>query len=243
MTLYDLLLSSPTAFRMKPAMATLTLLMSLVAASAHAGYPAQNIASMCAAKADGHEHWVALCDAGASSARAAFGMLAERVPPAKRTELGLYLSAADAAQMAKEYPAEVLFLDIRTREEVAFLGMPTIADANVPFMVMNPFGEWDERRNTYAMEVNSTFGTEVAVRLAQKGLDQSAPVLLICRSGDRSAKAANYLAQLGYKAVYSVIDGYEGDIGSDGRRSVNGWKNEGLPWNYRLDKAKMVLTR
>ena len=65
----------------------------------------------------------------------------------------------------------------------------------------------------------------------------------IARSGDRSAAAANLLAQAGFKSVYSVVDGYEGDLAKDGpkagQRVVNGWKNAGLPWTYKLDKAKM----
>lgn len=225
---------------LKPAVKTLSGL--LLCASAHAGTYVDNITDMCAAKADGYEHWAALCDTGASSARAPSSVVADRLPVGKRTELGLYLSAADAAQFAQKHPDAVLFLDIRTREEAAFLGMPTIADANVPFMVMSPLGKWDERRNSYAMEANPTFAAEVAARLAEKGLDRNAHILLLCRSGERSARAANLLQQQGYTAVYSIIDGYEGDMGPDGRRSVNGWKNEGLPWNYKLEKAKMALT-
>jgi rhodanese-related sulfurtransferase len=66
---------------------------------------------------------------------------------------------------------------------------------------------------------------------------------LICRSGDRSAAAANLLAEAGLKNVYSVVDGFEGDLATQGpkagQRVVNGWKNAGLPWSYNLDKEKM----
>jgi hypothetical protein len=45
--------------------------------------------------------------------------------------------------------------------------------------------------------------------------------------------------------VYTVIDGFEGDVGKDGpqagQRVVNGWKNDGLPWTYKLDKDKLYL--
>lgn len=222
---------------------SMTLAVMVFAVSAHAGPQTQNIADMCAAKADGHEHREALCNAGDVSVRGVSTVSPERVPAAKKTDLGLYLAAVDAAKMIKEHPKDVLFLDVRTREEAAFLGMPTVVDANVPYMVPNSFAEWDERRNTFALEVNGAFAADVAERLAQKGLGRDAHVVLICRSGDRSAKAASLLAKLGYTTVYSVIDGYEGDMGSDGRRSVNGWKNEGLPWSYKLEKTKMVMTK
>ena len=67
-------------------------------------------------------------------------------------------------------------------------------------------------------------------------------MLLICRSGDRSARAANLLSQLGYTSVYTVVDGFEGDAVAAGekrgQRIVNGWKNAGLPWSYDLGKAR-----
>lgn len=72
-------------------------------------------------------------------------------------------------------------------------------------------------------------------------------MILMCRSGKRSAKAANMLADAGYTKVYSVVDGYEGDKvkkGEDkGKRMKNGWKNAGLPWIYSLDRDYMYFTR
>ena len=68
-------------------------------------------------------------------------------------------------------------------------------------------------------------------------------IIVMCRCGDRRSLTANILTDLGYKKVYSVVEGYEGDMAKDGpnkgRRMINGWKNDGLPWSYDLDKAKM----
>lgn len=52
----------------------------------------------------------------------------------------------------------------------------------------------------------------------------------MCRSGERSARVVDALAEAGYLLAVNVIDGFEGELGSDGKRSVNGWKNAGLPW-------------
>jgi rhodanese-related sulfurtransferase len=79
--------------------------------------------------------------------------------------------------------------------------------------------------------------------LQARGLTKTDQVVLICRSGDRSAKAANLLADLGYTNVHTVVDGFEGDMSPDGRRTVNGWKNAGLPWTYKLDKSKMYFAK
>jgi rhodanese-related sulfurtransferase len=61
-------------------------------------------------------------------------------------------------------------------------------------------------------------------------------VIFICRSGERSARAADELADFGYTTA-TVVDGFEGDLGPDQRRSVNGWKNAGLPWNASIELA------
>ena len=57
---------------------------------------------------------------------------------------------------------------------------------------------------------------------------------------ERSARAADVLAKAGFTQVYNVVEGFEGDYGKTGRRDVNGWKNAGLPWTYKLDKAKIA---
>lgn len=163
----------------------------------------------------------------------------------KQTDLGLYLTAPEAYELVKAHPKETLFIDIRTRAEVEFLGMPTVADANIPYMLGDDWSSWDDAKNEFKMSPNSNFLTAVEQQLAKKGLNKESKILVMCRSGHRSSKAANLLAKAGYKNVYSVVDGYEGDKAKEGdmkgQRVVNGWKNSHLPWSYSLDKSKMYL--
>jgi hypothetical protein len=69
-------------------------------------------------------------------------------------------------------------------------------------------------------------------------------ILVMCRSGGRSAMAVNALAKAGFTQVYNIIDGFEGDKVEDpesvhhGKRMRNGWKNS-APWASSLD-AKLV---
>jgi rhodanese-related sulfurtransferase len=165
------------------------------------------------------------------------------VPAPKKTKIGQYLSAQEAAAFVEKNGSKVLFLDVRTPAEITFLGMPASADANVPYMMEPEFRTWDSAKSTFKLETSPDFLPEVRRRLAAKGLTAEAPIVLICRSGDRSAAAANLMAEAGFKNVYSVVDGYEGDLAADGpnagRRAVNGWKNAGLPWSYKLEKTKM----
>lgn len=103
--------------------------------------------------------------------------------------------------------------------------------------------DWDEQRGMYRLESLQDFVPEVNRRLKEKGLAKGDAVVLICRSDDRSSRGANRLADDGFTQVWSVVDGFEGDMSKDGRRSVNGWKNAGLPWSYKLDKARMYFPR
>lgn len=168
------------------------------------------------------------------------------VPEPKRTKAGRYLMAADVPAFIQIQggAGKVLFLDLRTRAEAMYVGMATGIDALVPFVEHQELmTDWDAQRGIYRLEPLQDFVPEVNRRLAQKGLSKSDVVVLICRSGDRSSRGANRLADDGYTQVWSVVDGFEGDMGKDGRRGVNGWKNAGLPWSYKLERERMYFPR
>lgn len=170
------------------------------------------------------------------------------LPEIKRTKLALYLTPQQAYEMKKKDPKGVALFDIRTRAEAMYVGWPGDADALVPYVehaeIMN---EWDEKRTMYKVEPNVDFVPELERRLKDMGLSKDATIILMCRSGDRSAKAADRLQMSGYARVYSVAEGFEGDTAKEGartgQRAVNGWKNASLPWTYKLDKAKMYFPR
>ena len=129
------------------------------------------------------------------------------LPQSKRTSLGLYISSADAYNAWKASPETVKMIDVRTPEEFRAAGLPKMA-VKVPLTY---------RANEFVGSVRKVAGPEE-------------PLLVICRSGNRSATAVNMLARAGYKFAYTVVDGFEGDRNSVGERKVNGWKNAGLPW-------------
>lgn len=165
------------------------------------------------------------------------------VPEKKKTILGLYITAKQAYARVSKYGEKILFVDTRTSEEINFLGMPTLVDTNIPYMQIPEWKGWDEKSRSLKLETNPDFASRVAQWLDKKGLNKSDMVILMCRSGDRSAKAADLLAKLGYTQVYSVLDGFEGDMADagpeKGKRVVNGWKNANLPWSYSLDMNKV----
>ncbi|MEI7787881.1 MAG: rhodanese-like domain-containing protein [Chlorobiaceae bacterium] len=167
------------------------------------------------------------------------------LPEIKQTVSGKYLSAKDAFEMVSHNHDKILFLDVRTPAETEFVGIADQVDLNIPYMLQD-YSTWDVKKNRFLMSPNSAFTMKVEDALKAKGLHHSDTIILICRSGDRSASAANLLTKIGCTNIYSVYDGFEGDLGkegaSKGRRLVNGWKNAGLPWGYTLNKERAYIT-
>jgi rhodanese-related sulfurtransferase len=165
----------------------------------------------------------------------------------KVTKLGLYIEAKDVPEFINKYGKnKVLFLDVRTPEELLFVGVPEGIDGSVPFGIMH-YDKWDEKKGAYQRDPNPDFLSQFESRAMDKGTEKGDPILLICRSGDRSALGSDFLARHGYTNVWSVVDGFEGDLAKDGpnkgRRAVNGWKNANLPWSYKLEKDKIFFTK
>lgn len=157
----------------------------------------------------------------------------------KQTSLGLYLTASEAYEKWKANPDKVMVLDVRTPEEYLFIGHAEMA-RNVP--VADQTFEWDAAKKQFPMRPLPDFVARV-----QKIAGPEDTLLVMCRSGGRSAIAVNQLAGAGFKNVYNITDGFEGDTVKDGgsvfagQRMVNGWKNSGLPWTYAVDPARMIL--
>lgn len=172
----------------------------------------------------------------------------DKLPDIKKSKLGLYLTPQQAYDMKKKDPKGVAFFDIRTRAEAMYVGWPGDADALVPYVEhAEIMAEWDDKRSMYKLEPNVDFLPELERRLKDMGLGKDATIILICRSGDRSSKAQDRLQMSGYNKVYSIAEGFEGDTAKEGpktgQRVVNGWKNAGLPWTYKLDKTRMYFPR
>jgi rhodanese-related sulfurtransferase len=155
------------------------------------------------------------------------------VPENKRTTRGLYVTAREAYGMWKADPERVHLIDVRTPEEYVFVGHAEMA-RNIPLLYVKH--EWNAGTSEFVVETNPGFIPEVQRRFAPDDT-----LLVMCRSGDRSAVAVNALAGAGFANVYNIIDGMEGDKVDDGgsayygKRMRNGWKNSGSPWTYAVD--------
>lgn len=178
-----------------------------------------------------------------STSALAVELSVEQVPEPKRFDGQHYLLPQEVYDMKTKDEANTLLVDIRTLPELQFVGYAPIMDANVPYLSYDYSG-WDDKTKEYKRNFNSGFVGQVEDLMAKKGLagKKDAKIILMCRSGDRSARAAELMMKSGYTNVWSAIEGFEGDKSKEGKRSVNGWKNAGLPWTYSLDKAKAAFS-
>jgi rhodanese-related sulfurtransferase len=171
----------------------------------------------------------------------------EQVKSAWHTPFDLYLSAREAHAMKAADPTSVLFVDIRTRQEVHYIGLADSVDINIPykFDTLTWQNKSDGVHGTFRKIRNYDFEAALGHALAVRGLDEHAPIILMCTSGSRSPQAARALHKAGFTRVYIQAEGFEGikaKMGDDaGKRVVGGWKVEGLPWSYAMPAAKMYF--
>lgn len=126
-----------------------------------------------------------------------------------------HLTPVEAHEFLQRQP-EALFVDCRTEMEYLFVGHPVGA----LHVAWNEGPDW---------EINPHFVGQLK-KLA--GSDHaSRPVVLICRSGNRSDEAGRALEGAGFTQVYNVLNGFEGDLDANHHRNtMGGWRHDGLPW-------------
>ena len=130
------------------------------------------------------------------------------------------ISAQETWDKLQDDPRAVL-IDVRTPEEWAYVGVPDLSSLERTCV----FVPWSLYPNN---ALNPNFVHQVLDAVKP---DDDTPLLLICRSGVRSAYAAHALTEMGYEQCYNVQHGFEGDPDAHKHRgTVNGWKVAGLPW-------------
>ena len=173
----------------------------------------------------------ASCD-GDRAARSASGD--RSIAAAKRSDSALHLTAVEAHRLLNDPAARTVLVDVRSDLEVAWVGAPAGVILHLPYAEPTLPNHRDAELKEWPMVGNPDFAAQLLKELAARGIGTDHTVIFICRSGERSARAADELANFGYTTA-TVVDGFEGDLGPDQRRSVNGWKNAGLPWTARVE--------
>lgn len=125
-----------------------------------------------------------------------------------------HLTPIEAQRFLQRTP-EALFIDVRSEIEYFFVGHPL----GVEHVAWSDGPDW---------EINPEFVPQVR-RLAAGQPER--PLVLICRSGQRSQEAALALEAAGFRNVVNVRHGFEGERDEACHRNTrNGWRFDGLPW-------------
>lgn len=120
------------------------------------------------------------------------------------------------AQEFLQKNADALFIDCRSEMEYLFVGHPVGA----LHVAWNDGPEWEVNPH-FVGQVKKLAGTDHSTR----------PIVLICRSGNRSQEAGEELERHGFTRVYNVVGGFEGPLNAKHQRNTtSGWRYEGLPW-------------
>ena len=123
-----------------------------------------------------------------------------------------HLRPREAYEFLQQHPQAVL-VDCRSEMEYLFVGHPMGAR----HVAWNDGPDWD---------INPHFVGQV-----KRVASAERPIVLICRSGQRSVAAGVELENAGFSEVYNVLEGFEGALDENHHRgAINGWRKEGLPW-------------
>ncbi len=108
---------------------------------------------------------------------------------------------------------EVRLVDVRSAEELRFVGRISGA-IHVPWATGT------------ALNRNPRFTRELESKVQKTDI-----VLFLCRSGKRSALAAEAATKAGFTHVFNIAEGFEGEINEKNQRGhIDGWRHRGLPW-------------
>lgn len=119
---------------------------------------------------------------------------------------------------------DATLVDVRTRAEWAYVGVPVLTEIGKQTALV----EWDEFPTG---QLVPDFDGRLKVELEKRGVGTDAPLYFLCRSGNRSRHAAIAATAAGYGRCFNVEFGFEGRLGPEKHRGTAGsWKAEGLPW-------------
>jgi rhodanese-related sulfurtransferase len=167
------------------------------------------------------------------------------VPQKLHTPFGLYLTPNEAYNMKADEGDQVLLVDIRSRAELKYVGSSNLVDANIPYRFIHEDLAWSDKSQTFRTQPNGHLIEDFEKLLHIKNKDKTTAIILMCQSGHRAVKVAKRLHKAGFKQIYTQYQGFEGIKARQGifkgQRVINGWKNAGLPWSYKLNKHAMYF--
>ena len=136
------------------------------------------------------------------------------------------ISAIDAFKELEK--KDSILVDVRTQEEVNFVGFPNLAKINktpifISWRMLPNMSVYENFESNLVNEINKITDSK----------ESDINLFFLCRSGARSMESALFMSDLGYNC-FNIGKGFEGDLDADGKRSnINGWKFDKNPWKQK----------
>ena len=146
---------------------------------------------------------------------------------------GKDITPSQALKMVKEN-SRTFIVDVRSRPEFVLVGHPVMA-----YLVPLKFWTGKHASKGYGMKTNEDFIKNLKALFNM----ETDTLIFMCRSGKRSCQATEVAIKGGWSKdkIYNMMGGFEGDKLKNetsifnGKRTMGGWKNEGLPWTYKVE--------
>ena len=172
---------------------------------------------------------------------------------AKEAKIAQNIGILESFALLESSKPGVYLIDVRTPAEYQQIGHPIMA-YNIPAMYLSD--EFVEKGGIFrGKEMSKTryqyYKNPDFLSYMKKHFKTDDTLLIMCRSGNRSVPASDFLAENGFSKIYNVIDGFEGGKfkGNDKERPLlkkfsehysrrgftGGWKYYGLPWTYSMN--------
>ncbi|WP_061961445.1 rhodanese-like domain-containing protein [Demequina flava] len=135
------------------------------------------------------------------------------------TDFAGHLTPTEAWELLESNP-DARLVDVRTAAEWQWVGVAdTSSLGHEPILI-----EWVQYPS---MSRNLDFVDQ----LKAADIPEGAPLVFLCRSGQRSIGGATAATAAGFAPSYNISEGFEGAVDAEGHRGATGWKAAGLPWS------------
>ncbi len=165
------------------------------------------------------------------------------------------VNAKKAFEMVCATQPEAILIDVRTPEEIVWVGSPACKGDGVPISYLAPVKLWKgiDNEGKSLLKLNEEF---VEVLLDNFGRYET--LIMMCSSGGRSELAAKLLEQYGFSDI-KELDGLQGGGGFQGKKDPDtgyrgypgrikpdtyqiSWMDTGLPMTQKVDPKKILMS-
>jgi rhodanese-related sulfurtransferase len=151
-----------------------------------------------------------------------------------RAALPVELSPRQVWALKQQFGARILLIDVRMPVETQASGSAQVTDHVIQVRMAPPGVDASKPLPSSALIDDPTFIENYAQTLRLAAVERDAPIVLICRTGNRTAIALKRLRSAGYSNISEVIGGMDGKANALDDDEM-GWRAAKLPISRFVD--------